>query len=69
MDRIDVVRNGETDQFSVSLAHGSDAIRCMVSVAGGQPDVRSDDEKRAAALGRAKALAELFAAAIEEQLS
>jgi hypothetical protein len=44
MDKVAVIRNGRTNQFSITLALGSDTIRCMVSVAvGHQPDERSDE--------------------------
>jgi hypothetical protein len=66
MDEIEVVRNGRTDQFSITLVRGSDTIRCMVSVAsGGVPDTRSDGEKHRAALSKAKALANALDSAIE----
>ena len=66
MDEVDVIRNGRTNQFSITLIRGSDTIRCMVSVAlGNVPDERSDDEKHRAALSKAKALAKALDAAIE----
>jgi hypothetical protein len=68
MDRVEVIRNGQTNQFSISLSHGTDVIRCMVSVAAGQgDDPRSDEEKEKAALAKAKALARILDAAIEDQ--
>jgi hypothetical protein len=67
MDRVEVVRNGRTNQFSITLARGSDTIRCMVSVALGTTlDERSDGEKHKAALSKAKALAKALDVAIEE---
>ena len=36
MDEVEVIRNGRTDQFSITLVRGADTIRCMVSVALGQ---------------------------------
>ena len=63
MDRVEVTRNGETDEFSVVLTQGSDMVRCMVTVAGNMPD----EEKRRAALSRAKGLAKALDAAIEDQ--
>ena len=49
------------------MTQGSDTIRCMVSVAlGDVQDNRSDDEKRRAALSKAKGLAKALDAAIEE---
>jgi hypothetical protein len=64
MDRIEVTRNGETDEFSVVLTRGSDMVRCMVTVAAG--DV-PDEEKHRAALSRAKGLAKALDAAIDDQ--
>ena len=66
MDEVDVIRNGRTNQFSITLVRGSDTIRCMVSVAlGNIPDERSDDEKHRAALSKAKSLAKALDSAIE----
>ena len=43
MDEVEVTRNGRTNQFSVTPVHGSDTIRCIVSVASVSiPDERSD---------------------------
>ena len=64
MDKVEVTRNGETDEFSIVLTRGSDTVRCMVTVAAGN---MSDEEKRRAALSRAKGLAKALDAAIEEQ--
>jgi hypothetical protein len=65
MDNVEVIRNRRTNQFSISLARGSDTIRFMVSVAlGDQPDERSDEEKHRAALSKAKGLAKALDAAI-----
>jgi hypothetical protein len=67
MDKVEVVRNGRTNQFSITLARGSDTIRCMVSVASGtRLDERSDGEKHKAALSKAKALAKALDVAIED---
>ncbi|MGD0533556.1 MAG: hypothetical protein ABSA62_15185 [Methyloceanibacter sp.] len=67
MDKVEVIRNSRSDQFSITLAHGSDTIRCMVSVALGDTlDERSDAEKHRAALSKAKALAKALDAAIED---
>jgi len=67
METIEVTRSGHTDQFSIVMTQGSDTIRCMVSVAlGDVQDNRSDDEKRRAALFKAKGLAKALDAAIEE---
>lgn len=65
MDEIEVTRNGQTDQFSITLVRGGDTIRCMVSVALGDSDERSDGEKHRAALSKAKALAKALDSAIE----
>jgi len=64
MDRVEVTRNGETDEFSVVLTRGSDMVRCMVTVAAGK---MSNEEKGRAALSRAKGLAKALDAAIEDQ--
>ena len=66
MDKVEVIRNSRTNQFSITLVRGGDTIRCMVSVAvGDMPDERSDDEKHRAALSKAKALAKALDSAIE----
>jgi hypothetical protein len=66
VDEIEIIRNGRTNQFSITLVRGSDTIRCMVSVALGDiPDERSDDEKHRAALSKAKSLAKALDSAIE----
>ena len=54
MDEIEVTRNGQTNQFSITLVRGGDTIRCMVSVALGGSDERSDGEKHRAALSKAR---------------
>lgn len=66
MDRVEVTRDGRTDQFSVTLTRGNETIRCMVSVASGQSDLRSDAEKEREALSKAKGLAKALDAAIED---
>ena len=46
MEKLEVSRNGETDQFSVVLSRGDDTIRCMVTVAAGHgEDTQSDEAK------------------------
>ena len=65
MDELEVTRNGQTDQFSITLVRGGDTLRCMVSVALGGSDDRSDSEKHRAALSKAKALAKALDLAIE----
>jgi hypothetical protein len=66
VDEIEIIRNGRTNQFSITLVRGGDTIRCMVSVGSGAlPDDRSDGEKHRAALSKAKALAKALDSAIE----
>ena len=65
MDEVEIARNGQTNQFSITLVRGGDTIRCMVSVALGGADERSDGEKQRAALSKAKALANALDSAIE----
>jgi hypothetical protein len=65
MDEVEITRNGRSDQFSITLVQGGDTIRCMVCVALGGPDERSDSEKHRAALSKAKALAKALDSAIE----
>ena len=68
MEKLEVTRNGQTDQFSVVLTRGNDVIRCMVSVAPGTAaDARSADEKQRDALSKAKVLARALDAAIHDQ--
>jgi hypothetical protein len=64
MEKLEVTRKAQTDQFSVVLSRGNDTIRCMVTVEAGR--ARSDDEKRRAALLKAKALAKALDAAIRD---
>jgi hypothetical protein len=64
MDRVEVTRNGETDEFSVVLTRGSDTVRCMVTIAAGN---MPDEEKHREALSKAKGLAKALDAAIEDQ--
>jgi hypothetical protein len=64
VDEIEVIRNGRTNQFSITLVRGGDTIRCMVSVALGGIDERTDGEKHRAALSKAKALAKALDSAI-----
>ena len=35
MEKLEVTRNSQTDQFSSSSLPGNDTIRCMVTVEGG----------------------------------
>lgn len=66
MEKLEVSRNGETDQFSVILSRGDDTIRCMVTVAAGHgDDTQSDDDKERAALSKAKVLAKALDDAID----
>ena len=67
MEPFEVTRSGHTDQFSIVMTQGGDAIRCMVSVAlGDAQDNRTDADKRRAALSKAKALAKALDAAISK---
>jgi hypothetical protein len=59
MDKLEVTRNGNSDEFSVVLSQGGDSIRCMVTVG-----IGTDSEKQQAALLKAKALAKTLDAAI-----
>ena len=56
MEKLELTRNAQTDQFSVVLSRGNDTIRCMVTVEAGR--ATSNEEKRRAALS--KAAAQLF---------
>jgi hypothetical protein len=64
MEKLEVTRNAQTDQFSIVLSRGNDTIRCMVTVEAGR--ARSDEEKHRAALSRAKALVKALDVAIED---
>jgi hypothetical protein len=64
MEKLEVTRNAQTDQFSVVLYRANDTIRCMVTVEASR--ARSDEEKRRAALSKAKALAKALDSAIED---
>lgn len=66
MEKLEISRNGETDQFSIVLSMGDDTIRCMVTVASGhEADGHTDAQKQRAALSKAKALAKALDGAIE----
>jgi len=66
MEKLEVSRNGDTDQFSVVLSIGDDTIRCMVSVAAGHEEgIQSDQGKERAALSKAKVLAKALDDAID----
>lgn len=70
MEKLEVSRNGETDQFSIVLTQGNDTIRCMVTVDSGHGlDVSSDHSKYRSALVKAKALARALETAIEHNSS
>jgi len=62
MEKLEVTRNAQTDQFSIVLSRGNDTTRCMATVEA----ARSDEEKHRAALSRAKALAKALDVAIED---
>jgi hypothetical protein len=64
MEKLEVTRNAQTDQFSVVLSRGNDTIRCMVTVETGR--VSSNEEKHRAALSKAKALAKDLDSAIKD---
>jgi hypothetical protein len=64
MEKLEITRNAQTDQFSVVLSRGNDTIRCMVTVESGHAN--SSDEKHRAALSKAKALAKALDSAIED---
>ena len=64
MEKLEITRNAQTDQFSVVLSRGNDTIRCMVTVEVG--GVHSDQEKHRAALSKAKVLAKALESAIED---
>jgi hypothetical protein len=64
MEKLEITRNAQTDQFSVVLSRGNDTIRCMVTVEAGR--ATSDEEKCRAALSKAKALSRALDAAIKD---
>jgi hypothetical protein len=64
MEKLEVTRNSQTDQFSVVLSRGNDTIRCMVTVEAGRAS--SDEEKHRSALSKAMALAKALDSAIED---
>jgi hypothetical protein len=65
MEKLEISRNGRSDQYSVVLSRGTDTIRCMVSVGSGLAfDTHTDEEKRRAALSKAKSLAKALDEAI-----
>jgi len=65
MEKLEVTRNGQTDQFSIVLSRGNDTVRCMVSVEAERG--HTDEEKVRAALSKAKVLARALDAAIEDE--
>jgi hypothetical protein len=64
VEKLEITRNAQTDQFSVVLSRGNDSIRCMVTVETGR--VSSNEEKHRAALSKAKALAKALDSAIKD---
>lgn len=59
MEKLEISRNGATDQFSIVLSQGNDTIRCMVTVESGRGSrVISEKMKYSSALLKAKLLAE-----------
>ena len=65
MEKLEVTRNAQTDQFSVVLSRGNDTIRCMVTVEAGRAN-SNEEYIRRAALSKAKALAKALDSAIED---
>ena len=63
MEKLEVTRNAQTDQFSVVLSRGNHTIRCMVTVEAGRGNSNQEDTARCSA--RAKALAKALHSAIE----
>ena len=58
MEKLEISRNGQTDQFSVVLSRGDDTIRCIVSVDSGHAiDAHSDKEKGGSIIGAKNASA------------
>lgn len=54
-----VRRNGDTNQFEVRTLIGTDSITAVVSVKTGKlVDERTDEQKKAAAIRKARALAQ-----------
>ena len=67
MEKLEITRNGQTDQFSVVLSRGNDTIRCMVTVDSGHlPTIEPEKEMRRSALSKAKVLAKALDAAIQD---
>jgi hypothetical protein len=64
MEKLEITRNAQTDQFSVVLSRGNDTIRCMVTVETSRAS--SNEEKHRAALSKAKALAKALDTAIDD---
>jgi hypothetical protein len=64
MEKLEITRNAQTDQFSIVLSRGNDTIRCMVTVEASRD--HSDEEKRRAALSKAKALAKALDIALDD---
>ena len=52
MEKLEVTRNAQTDQFSVVLSRGNDTIRCMVTVEAGHSHLRQSKQTRSALEGQ-----------------
>ena len=63
MEKLEITRNAQTDQFSVVLSRGNDTIRCMTVETS---RASSNEEKHRAALSKAKALAKALDSAIDD---
>ena len=64
-----VTPNGRRSTYTVELTHGVDRIRCLITLSGQVfKDCQSDQEREAAALGRALILARELLGVIEDKL-
>ena len=63
MEKLEITRSAQSDQFSVVLSRGNDTIRCMVTV---RQAVRVPRRKAPRSLSKAKALARALNSAIED---
>jgi hypothetical protein len=64
MEKLEITRNAQTDEFSIVLSRGNDTIRCMVTVETGHAG--SNEDKHRAALSKAKTLAKALDSAIAD---
>jgi hypothetical protein len=68
MEKLEISRNGETDQFSIVLSQGNDTIRCMITVESGHvAGVVSEQSKYRLALVKAKILSKALTLALEHK--